>query len=106
MREPTYFILLALVGEPLHGYAIAQKAKSLSDGRVTLAAGTLYGALERLAASGEIAVDREEAVDGRKRRYYRLDESGRNALAAEAKRMSSAARLGQKALRNFGTAQA
>ncbi|HEX8348236.1 MAG TPA: helix-turn-helix transcriptional regulator, partial [Actinoplanes sp.] len=49
MREPTYFILAALQDEPLHGYAIIKRAGELSDGRVRLATGTLYAALDRLA---------------------------------------------------------
>ena len=90
MREPTYFILLALHAEPLHGYAIASKVAELSDGRVSPTAGTLYGALDRLVAEGHLEVDREEKVSGRKRRYYRITESGQAATQAEALRMRQA----------------
>ena len=41
MREPTYFVLAALLREPLHGYAIMKRAEELSEGRVRLATGTL-----------------------------------------------------------------
>ena len=51
MREPTYFLLAGLLDGPRHGYAIAQVARELSDGRVGLSAGTLYGALDRLDAA-------------------------------------------------------
>jgi len=90
MREPTYFILLALHSEPLHGYAIASKAEQLSNGRVKLAAGTLYGALDRLVTEGHLTVDSEEKVNGRRRRYYRITESGQAATQAEALRMRQA----------------
>ncbi len=90
MREPTYFILLALHAEPLHGYAVASRAKELSDGRVELTAGTLYGALDRLVDEGQLVVDREEKVNGRKRRYYRITEAGEHATQAEALRLRQA----------------
>lgn len=91
MREPTYFILAALLGEPLHGYAIIQRAAELSGGRVRLPAGTLYGALERLASEGLVAADREETVDGRRRRYHRLTAEGEAAVTQEAAHLRAAA---------------
>jgi PadR family transcriptional regulator len=91
MREPTYFILAALVDGPLHGYGIVHEAESLSEGRVRLTAGTLYGALERLAAEGLVEPDREEVVRGRRRRYFRLTGAGETALAEEAERLRTSA---------------
>ena len=91
MREPTYYILAALLDGPMHGYAIIKHAAQASGGRVKLAVGTLYGALDRLAGEGRVAVDREETVEGRTRRYYRLTDLGRQALLAEAARMQQAA---------------
>ena len=89
VREPTYLVLLSLLGEPLHGYGIAKRAEDLSDGRVRLTAGTLYGALDRLADQSLISVDREEVVQGRRRRYYRISKTGRQAVLAEVERMRS-----------------
>ncbi|HEY3765611.1 MAG TPA: PadR family transcriptional regulator [Gaiellales bacterium] len=91
MREPTYYTLAALLDGPLHGYAIAKRADEVSDGRVRLTAGTLYAALERLLDSGLVAVDGEEVVRGRARRYYRLTPAGSVALRAEATRLAEAA---------------
>lgn len=91
MREPTYFTLAALLDGPLHGYAIAKRAEVVSAGRVQLAAGTLYAALERLLERGLVAVEGEEVVRGRARRYYRLTAAGGEALQAEAARLSEAA---------------
>jgi PadR family transcriptional regulator len=91
MREPTYFTLAALLDGPLHGYGIAKRVEAVSDGRVRLTAGTLYAALERLLERGLVAVDGEEVVRGRARRYYRLTNAGGEAVRAEARRLADAA---------------
>jgi PadR family transcriptional regulator PadR len=93
MREPTYFVLAALLRGPLHGYAIMKRAEELSGGRVRLATGTLYTALDRLTAEGHVELVSEERVGGRVRRTYGLTQSGSAALRAEAVRMAEAARL-------------
>jgi DNA-binding PadR family transcriptional regulator len=93
MREPTFHVLAAMLDGPLHGYGIVKRAHQLSGGRVRLAAGTLYAALDRLRDAGLVEVDREEVVDGRARRSYRLTGAGREALRAEAVRMAAAARV-------------
>jgi DNA-binding PadR family transcriptional regulator len=102
MQEPTFLILTALVSGPLHGYGVIQEVSGLSGGDVVLRPGTLYGALDRLAEQGLITVDREEAVDGRLRRYYRLTDGGAGVLAAEVERLrrnasAAAARLSRRA---------
>ena len=76
LREPTFLILAAIVPAPLHGYGIIRSVEELSHGRVRLRAGTLYAALDRLARDGAIEHDRDEVVDGRRRRYYRITEAG------------------------------
>lgn len=91
-REPSYFVLASLLDGPQHGYGIIKAADRLSDGVVRLAPGTLYGALDRLSASGLIVSDREEVVAGRARHYYRLTETGQHLLLEEANRMAHAAR--------------
>jgi len=93
MREPTYFVLASLLDGPLHGYAIIQRAAELSGGRVRMATGTLYTALDRLTAEGYVRLVREEIVNGRARRSYGLTGSGTAALHAEAARMAAAAQL-------------
>ena len=87
LREPTFLILTALAGEPMHGYGLIAEVARLSDGRISLRPGTLYGALDRLVDAGLVAVDHEEIVDGRLRRYYRLTEPGGELLAVETERM-------------------
>ena len=91
VREPTYFVLASLLEGPLHGYAIAQRTVELSEGRVTLTAGTLYGALDRLSSEGAIEAAGEEVVAGRLRRIYRLTSAGVALVAEEAERMRRAA---------------
>lgn len=81
-------MLLALAEESAHGYALAARARELSNGSVRLTAGTLYGALDRLVAAGTIEVDREEVVNGRRRRYFRLADQGSRELADEVARLS------------------
>ncbi|GAB4104392.1 helix-turn-helix transcriptional regulator [Micromonospora taraxaci] len=87
MHESTFLILTALAGQPLHGYGVVQAVEELSAGDVKLRPGTLYGALDRLVEQRLIEVDREEVVDGRLRRYYRLTEAGAVALRARAERL-------------------
>ena len=96
LRPASYFVLASLLDGPLHGYAIAARAGELSDGEVRLTAGTLYGALDRMAARGLVQVDREETVDGRLRRYYRLSDDCREAVVREADRLAAAARVVQR----------
>ena len=66
---------------------------------MVLQAGTLYAALERLSGDGWVAVDREEVVDGRLRRYYRLTEPGAVRLAAEVERLQAHTRAARRRLR-------
>jgi DNA-binding PadR family transcriptional regulator len=101
MQEPTFLILTALAAGPQHGYGIMTDVASISAGRVRLRAGTLYAALDRLRSDGTIGVEREEIVDGRLRRYYRLTPSGAAALSAEAERLQSNARVAASRLRKL-----
>jgi DNA-binding PadR family transcriptional regulator len=96
LRPASYFVLASLLDGPLHGYAISTRAAELSDGEVRLTAGTLYGALDRMTARKLVEIDHEDTVDGRLRRYYRLTNSGREAVVREADRLAAAARVVQK----------
>lgn len=101
MREPTYLILLALSGGPLHGYAIIGEVAEISAGKTALGAGTLYTALDRLADARLIKVSGEEIVDGRHRRYYRLTDLGATALAEETDRLSALSRVARGRIRRI-----
>jgi DNA-binding PadR family transcriptional regulator len=89
MQEATFLILTALASGSQHGYGIINDVTGISEGRVKLRAGTLYTALDRLRSDGLVAVDREEIVDSRLRRYYHLTPAGSERLAAEAARLHS-----------------
>ncbi|GAA0406447.1 helix-turn-helix transcriptional regulator [Microbispora corallina] len=99
LQEPTFLILTALAAGPRHGYGIVADVVEISAGRVRLRPGTLYAALDRLEADGLVAADREEIVDGRVRRYYRLTEGGAARLDAEAGRLSRNAEAARSRLR-------
>ncbi|SCL60452.1 Transcriptional regulator PadR-like family protein [Micromonospora eburnea] len=93
MREPTYFLLVTLLDGPLHGHGIIKRAEEISGGRVRLAAGTLYAALDRLTREGLVEAVQQETVNGRVRRYYALTVAGGIAVRTEADRMAQAASL-------------
>jgi DNA-binding PadR family transcriptional regulator len=76
MQEATFMILTALANGSRHRSGIIIDVQEISGGRVGLRAGPLYNALDRLRADELIAVDREEVVEGRLRRYYRLTPAG------------------------------
>jgi DNA-binding PadR family transcriptional regulator len=103
MQEPTFLILTALAAGPQHGYGIMTDVARISADRVRLRAGTLYAALDRLRGDGSVEIDREEIVDGRLRRYYRLTPDGTAALAAEAARMQVNAGLAVSRLKRLAT---
>ena len=90
LQEPTFLILTALARAPMHGYGLILEVSDLSQGRLSLRPGTLYGSLDRLADEGLVAVDRTEIVDGRARKYYRLTDQGTEILRTETERMRQA----------------
>jgi DNA-binding PadR family transcriptional regulator len=99
MREPTFLVLTALAAGPQHGYAVIEDVARMTDNRVRLRAGTLYAALDRLRVEGLIEVDREEVVQSRLRRYYRLTGAGEQRLGAESARLREQATIAERRLR-------
>ncbi len=89
MQEATFLILTALAGGSQHGYGIIADVEKISGGEVRLRPGTLYTALDRLGRENLIAAERDEVVDNRLRRYYRLTPDGQERLSAEAARLRS-----------------
>ncbi len=102
LREPTFLILTALAAGPRHGYAVIQDVGEISEGRVRLQAGTLYGVLDRLRGDGLVEVEREEVVASRLRRYYRLTDSGAHLLVEETARLRRNASAAARRLRGLG----
>ena len=95
LTEAVYYILLSLL-EPLHGYGIIQNVEKLSGGRVRLAAGTLYGAINTLLEKGWIIALEEEA-DSRKKEYV-ITELGREMLNKELQRLEELVQNGKRLL--------
>lgn len=89
LTESTYFILLSLSPEPKHGYAIMKDVQALSEERIVLSTGTLYGALKRLLDQGWIIRLDDENPKGniRDRKVYKLSERGRYILKDEIARL-------------------
>ena len=86
LTEPVLLILLGLADNPRHGYALMKEIEALSDGRVRLSTGTLYGALRRLLQDGWIARF-EQSDTSRDKQAYRLTPAGRSQLQHELDRM-------------------
>ncbi len=96
LTESTYYILLSLLS-PQHGYGIMQRTEEMSRGRIRLAAGTLYGALNTLCEKGWIIQLPTE--DGSRRKEYKLTDKGRSILRQEVARLRELADNGEQALK-------
>ena len=84
LTESTYYILLSLY-KPQHGYGIMQQTEELSGGRVRLAAGTLYGALNTMLDKGWIL--QLPIEDGSRQKKYELTDKGLKVLLGEIERL-------------------
>ena len=93
LTEAFYYILLSLY-EPLHGYGIMQKAEEFSGGRVRLAAGTLYGALDTLQGKGWI--EALPCTPGSRKKEYRITAAGRAAVESELARLRELVKNGEQ----------
>lgn len=89
LTESYFYILLCLYKEKLHGYGIMQKAKELSNGNVSIGAGTMYGATSNMMKKGWIEEILEEAKDERGKRLYKLTENGKSVLVQEVSRLEN-----------------
>ncbi|HYZ85282.1 MAG TPA: helix-turn-helix transcriptional regulator [Bryobacteraceae bacterium] len=98
LTEPVLLILVSLAGKPQHGYALMKDIGDLSQGRVELTTGTLYGALRRLVDDGWIErFDQEDT--SRDKQTYRLTTVGRKHLQLELDRMKQLTRIAATRLR-------
>jgi DNA-binding PadR family transcriptional regulator len=91
LTEATFYILLSMAVERKHGYAILKDVRALSQGRVMLSTGTLYGALSRMLDQGLIErVEEEDPAEvSRPRKFYSLTRLGRRVLEAEMERLGT-----------------
>jgi DNA-binding PadR family transcriptional regulator len=82
MSETAYYILLSLTGER-HGYAVMQYVSNLTNERINLGPGTLYGTLSKLEKANLVMITKQE----NKRKYYKITTLGEEVLENEIKRI-------------------
>ena len=98
LSEPVLLILLSLADEPRHGYALMKDIEALSNGRVRLSTGTLYGALRRLLE--DMWIERFDQEDtSRDKQAYRLTRVGHRQLQVELERMKQLMRVAHVRIR-------
>lgn len=91
LTETTFYIMLSLIN-PLHGYAIMQNVELLSENKVKVAAGTLYGAIENLLKQKLIKSVKNE---DKRRKVYVLTDEGKEVLKLEIVRMNHLINISQ-----------
>lgn len=100
--SPTAFhVLVAMANGPRHGYSIAQEVEELTNGRIVMGPGTLYGSLQRMVAAGlieEAENPGEEGLHAGRRRYYRMTRLGGAALRSESERLLRAVNVARERL--------
>ena len=95
LTESTYYILLALY-RPRHGYGIMQQVEELSGGRIRLAAGTLYGALNTMCDKGWIV--NLPVEEGSRKKEYKITAVGLEILKKEILRLRELVNNGELVL--------
>lgn len=94
MTESAYYILLSL-NEPRHGYGIMQHVEEITDGRIKIGPGTIYGTLSKLENEKLIIQDQE--IDRKK--IFRLSEDGKRVIELELIRLKELFDNGMKEMR-------
>ncbi|WP_353485875.1 PadR family transcriptional regulator [Apilactobacillus xinyiensis] len=92
LTETTFYIMMVL-HSPLHGYAIMQKVESISKGKVKIAAGTMYGAIEHLLSLKWI---KSVPSNDKRRKVYLITELGKEIFQLETNRMKELIALVKK----------
>jgi DNA-binding PadR family transcriptional regulator len=101
LSQTAFHVLVVLANGPRHGYGVAQEVEELTEGRLVMGPGTLYGSLQRMLASGLIEEAKnpgEEGLHAERRRYYRMTPVGSAALRAESTRLMRTAAVAQQRL--------
>ena len=92
LTPQRFQILLSLADQPRHGYGVMSDVLERTEGRMKLWPGVLYGSLKRLTEAElveEVEPPADAPQDRMERRFYRITEPGRRALAAETARLAS-----------------
>jgi len=96
LSSAAFQILLALLGEDLHGYGIMRHVAQQTEGRMRLGPGTLYSSIRALLEEElieEVERPREPSTRDQRRRYYRLTSAGRKLARSEAERLADLLRV-------------
>ena len=94
MTESAYYILLSL-NQPRHGYGIMQHVEDITDGRIKIGPGTMYGTLSKLE-NEELIIQEQETE---RKKIYRLSETGKIVIELELARLKE---LLENGLREMG----
>lgn len=92
-------ILLALADERngKHGYAVAREVEESTEGQIRLGPGTLYGSIQRMLEADLIEERRLRGTgEDERRRYYRITQLGRRALALELERLTTVVAIARR----------
>jgi len=95
LTEAAYYVLISL-NEPRHGYGIMQHVEKLTNSRIKIGAGTMYGNLSRMEKEGLIISVAEE----NRKKIYELSEKGKVVLQLELERLEELLRHGKNEMRN------
>lgn len=98
---PVFHMLLALTGGERHGYALKREIRQRTNGKLNLAAGVLYGSINKMLEQGLIEESGERPdphLDDERRRYYRITLLGRRVAQAEAARLRELVKLAAESL--------
>ena len=87
LTEAFFYILLSL-RHPNHGYGVIQEVEELTKGRVSLGAGTLYGALQTMQKRGWICGVVSQETESRKKKEYIITEAGKEVFETERARLA------------------
>lgn len=96
--EAMFYILLVLADHDAHGYRIMQEVNEQTDGSMRLGPGTLYRSIRQLLVAGmieECEERRDPTLDDKRRRYYRITNTGRQVAMLEAERLARMLRVAQ-----------
>ena len=95
LTEAAYYVLISL-NKPRHGYGIMQHVEKLTNGRIKIGAGTMYGNLSRMEKEGLITPVAEE----NRKKIYELSEKGKIVLRLEIERLEELLEHGKNEMRN------
>lgn len=102
LTESFFYIMLCLYKSPNHGYGIMQESERLSQGRVKIGSGTMYGATSNMMSKGWIIESRSsDPLDSRKR-MYELTALGRSVFEEEVVRLEELTKNAHYVMRNGG----